>query len=390
MARAYIALARGDIDDNMLQILDLQPNSSLRNPIYEGAGQTGYMAWTAQNETIAHTNAGGVLQATATYVGLATYIGARVDDITGGGNNCVVALEANRAAQAILARVRQGQALTLAGINAAIQSVPGLATSGIVGTGTSTATVAEILRIVGGEVFQIAAAIPFSGAAGIFLGTAGAFIVPVVVNGITTYPAAWRHVRPFIDTGSLHQSRFTGALSQLAAATYVWNNPALTYAPANTATGTALVIAGLVAGDTFTLKDIPFTCVNGVPNPAVQEYQDIAGSTSDVNSATTLVTAINDPATQALIAAVALAGTTCTASNVGGTSATVTITASVMGAQGQFTMLQTGAHLTLSGAALVAAADASDQGYWVDATPLTSTTSLALTVYDATGAVILN
>ncbi len=227
MARAYICLARGDIDNNGLQVLDLQPNSSLRNPIYEGAGQTGYLAWTAQHDTVAYTDVGGVKNATAVYNGLAAYIAARVDDITGGGNLCPTAADANAAATAILARIVAGSALTLAGINTAIQTVAGLGTSGIIGTGTSTATVEGILRICSGEVFQIAAGAAFSGAANAFLGTGGAF----VASTSTSY----RHVRQFVNTGSLQLSRHSGHLSVLAGATYDWNNPALTYGAAGTA-----------------------------------------------------------------------------------------------------------------------------------------------------------
>lgn len=238
MARAYIVFSRKDIDDNNVQILDLQPNSSQRNSVYDLPGQTGYLAYTCQNDTVAHTNDGGVLEATADTYGLAAYLGARVDDITGGGHVCVAAADANLAATAILARVRQGLALNTAGINAAIQTVVGLATSGIIGTGNSTATVVEILRILSGEVFKITAGSAFSGAAGIFLGTGGDFVVPTTVNDIVTYASDWRNVRTFTDTGYLHLSRISGQLSKFASATFVWENPLKTYG----ASGTALWI----------------------------------------------------------------------------------------------------------------------------------------------------
>lgn len=236
MARAYICLARGDIDNNNLQILDLQPNSSLRVPAYEGAGQTGYLAWAPQNSTmVAHTNDGGVLRATGTYYGLATYLAARLDNQSTGFHLCVTAANANTIATAILARVVAGSALTTAGINAAVQVT--LVNSGIGVAGTqTTATVEEILRIVSGEVFKVTAGDALSGAAGITLGTAGAFVAPVTgATGIITYPTDWRHVRTFVDTGSLHLSRHSGHMSKLAAATMDWNNPAYTYGAAGTA-----------------------------------------------------------------------------------------------------------------------------------------------------------
>jgi hypothetical protein len=384
MSRAYIVLARKDIDDNNLQILDLQPNTSLRNPIYEGAGQTGYLAWTAQNDAIAHTNVGGVLTATAIYVGLATYIGARVDDITGGGHVCVSAANANAAASAILGRVRLGLALNTAGINAAIQSVPGLATSGITGTGNSTATVEEILRILGGEVFQIAAAAAFSGAGGIFLGTGGAFV--------TSTNTAYRNVRTFIDTGSLRLSRHSGYLSVLSSATHVWNNPAKTYAPTNYATGTA-VCGAVIAADTFIIKRIGgeggvvFTAQDAVPDPALQQFRSVAGSGSAIATATTLVATINNAVSQAALLLTGIPGVTVTASNVGGTSATVTLTANITGAKGVVGLNQTGGTITIT--AMTVTNNVATQSQWVDDFNMTSTTGRVLVVYDNTGALIL-
>jgi len=100
--------------------------------------------------------------------------------------------------------------------------------------------VEEVLRIVSGEVFKVTAGTAVSGAAGVFLGTAGEFVVPTVVNGVTTYPADWRNVRAFVNTGFVALSRHTGTLSALASAAYVWENHTFTYG----GTGTALWVDG--------------------------------------------------------------------------------------------------------------------------------------------------
>jgi len=181
----------------------------------------------------AHTNDGGVLRATGTYYGLATYLACRLSNAgaTPTAANC------NTMATAILARVVAGIALTTAGINAAIGvTLPGQG----IGVGLTTMTVEEVLRIVSGEVFKVTAGDALSAGAGAFLGTAGGFVVPVTVNGIVTYPTDWRNVRAFTDTGWLHLSRFSGSMSKLAAATTDWNNPAYTYG----ASGTALWLDG--------------------------------------------------------------------------------------------------------------------------------------------------
>ncbi len=225
MARAYICLARADIEDSMLQVLDLKPNSSQRVPAYDGAGQTAYLPFAAQNSTVAHTDVGGVLTASAAYNGLAAYICARVDDVNGvGGHGCVSAANANTIATAILARLVAGSALTSAGINTAIQVT--LDDTGI-GLGHSTATAAEILRICQGEVFQVASGAAFSGAAGAFLGTAGGFLASTATG--------YRNIKTFTDTGSLRLSCGSGHLFVLSQATFSWNNPSLTYGSGGTA-----------------------------------------------------------------------------------------------------------------------------------------------------------
>ena len=42
MARAYIVVARNDVPDNLLQTLDIWPNTSQRNAAVDPAGQTHY------------------------------------------------------------------------------------------------------------------------------------------------------------------------------------------------------------------------------------------------------------------------------------------------------------------------------------------------------------
>lgn len=237
MARAYIALARGDIDDNMLQILDLQPNSSQRNSVYDGAGQTGYMAWTPQHDVVVTAVPVANTQMVADSYGLAAYLVDNVED-NDNANIILTDARANAIATGILNAVVAGTAVTLAAIDALIATATGGATSGLA-TADSTGTVEQVLRILGGEVYKVAAAATLSGAAAAFVGPvhvpAGGFVVPVTVNGIVTYPSDWRNVRTFMDNGYLHLSRLAGNLSQVAAATYVWDNPALTYGAAGTA-----------------------------------------------------------------------------------------------------------------------------------------------------------
>jgi hypothetical protein len=240
MARAYIVLARNDIDSNNLQILDLKPNTSQRVPAYEPPGQTGYLAWGTQaNEvTVTTPDANDVVSTTA--YGIIAYLMDNVAD-NDNGNIVLTFARAGAAAGDIAAALAAGTAVTLAVIDAAIQAATGGALSGLT-TAHSTGTVEEVLRILAGEVYKLPAGAEISGVAHSFVNPhvrAGAFVTPVTgVDGIVTYPSDWRHVRSFIDTDYLHMSRFNGQLSKLASATYAWINPAFTYG----ATGTALTI----------------------------------------------------------------------------------------------------------------------------------------------------
>ena len=85
MARAFICLARNDLDENALQVLDLVPNTSQRNPIYDGEGQTGYLTWFRQNDLPTVSGLGPILAASTVY-GLQAYLLSNVDNQAGGGH----------------------------------------------------------------------------------------------------------------------------------------------------------------------------------------------------------------------------------------------------------------------------------------------------------------
>ena len=240
--RVYIVLARNDIEDNLLQVLDLKPNSSQRNPCIDGAGQTGYLTWYRQNSTVATTAGGGGIRTTnAAYQGVAAYIIDNVENVQG-GNLATTAAQANTIAAAILARVAAGSSLTLAAINTIINAAfGGLASSdlnGVVAGSWSTGTVEHILRILGGEVYNLPASSQVGNAGNAFPGHG---VGHTRLGGfVASTSALYRNVREFAWTGELNLSCLSGVLSKLKAATYSWINPSYTYG----ATGTALTISG--------------------------------------------------------------------------------------------------------------------------------------------------
>jgi hypothetical protein len=241
MATAYIVSARTDMENSGLQVLDLKPNTSQRNLIYDGQGQTSYLTWTAQNDTVVLAGAGPITTA-ALYRGMAAYLVDRVQNRTGGaGDLALVAAEANSIATSILARVVTGQSLLLADINVLINAPAGVAGSDLDGTlGTSTGSVEDILKICQGWVYRLPTGSQVADAVPNFDATIrGAFAVQA--------DADYQAQREFEMTGALRVSLANGVLSHLTPATFVNLNPALSYAAGNAlrVNGTDLPVTGV-------------------------------------------------------------------------------------------------------------------------------------------------
>jgi len=199
----YLCKIRTDIPDSILQILDLQPNESQRNLIYEPRGQNKYLN-RVTNDTVALT---GTVTAAA-YEGVAAWLIDTIEDTGDGG--ALTAVQANTIALALIAAMDAGAASTTAAVNAIVQAT--VAASGI-GLGNSVGTLAELLKILAG----------------------GEYIVPV---GTAADPAALAYKGvaagaftsgQFLQTrqsGALEISLGDGHLAQFTAATYSYGGVA--------------------------------------------------------------------------------------------------------------------------------------------------------------------
>ena len=149
----HICKIRTDIPDGVLQVLDLKPNSSQFSLIYDpGDGQTKYIN-RAQNETVV-TSGTNPIVTVAEYKGLAAYLIDRVED-TDNANIALTAARANAIAVSLLGTLDGGGAVTVAVVNAAIQAATGGAAT-LTG-GDSTATLADVLSILGGAEYVLPA-----------------------------------------------------------------------------------------------------------------------------------------------------------------------------------------------------------------------------------------
>ena len=261
MARAYICLARNDLDNSNLQILDLAPNSSQRNLIYDGAqGETHYVTHYFQNDVVTLAGVGPITTQAAITQGLSAYLVDTVEN-TGGGAIALTSAELVTITAAIMVRVAGGLSLALADINTAINLPAGVAGSDLNGVlGNSIGTVEQVLRILSGEVYEVPASSAVETAGNAFIATAaGAFATaPDITVDQTTGPGGrnpfntpaiqrapigqtapesltFRDPKRVEDTSYLRTSSAVGVLSQLRPATYTFHNPAFNYTAAEVA-----------------------------------------------------------------------------------------------------------------------------------------------------------
>lgn len=171
MSRAYICLLRNDLDENLLQVLDLKPNSSLRVPSLEPAGQTEYLTHYYQSDDVALTT-NTEDYTVAAYKGLAAYY---LDNVDVGG---VVLTEsqANFLAVYTTSVVFFGKSFAIPAFDSVFFAdlFTNLLTTPVDLDGTqvmgsnSTGKVEDVFRILSGEVFYLPAGSQVSGAAHAF------------------------------------------------------------------------------------------------------------------------------------------------------------------------------------------------------------------------------
>jgi len=193
----YIAMRRTDIPNGVLQVLDLVPNTSLRNQIYDPIGQTKYIN-RFSTDTLSALAANATV---AEFSGLAAYL---IDHVTDDVANVTITVTvANAAAALITLDLNNGTALTLGQINA--QLIAGGAGAGTTLTGTgSNGAVTDILQILAGGQYVL----PAGSVVG---GLAAAAALGSFTSGVYL---------PTYDTGALQISLGSGQLAVFTSATF--------------------------------------------------------------------------------------------------------------------------------------------------------------------------
>lgn len=211
----YIAMRRSDIPNGVLQVVDLKPNTSQRSFIYDpGSGQTGYVRQIPTASTI--LSSGGAASALLRDAqGLSAYLVDVVEDAVSGAalTDAVV----NAAAVAIITRVRNGQTLLLADVDAELVAAGAGAGTGLE-TGASTGTLAELLSNIQGALYEVPAGAVLN-AAGVFIPTRRGSFAPDV------------NVRVYYVTGEFNISHGEGNIFKLMQPSFEYNGvlgPAIT------------------------------------------------------------------------------------------------------------------------------------------------------------------
>lgn len=193
----YIAMRRTDIPNGVLQVLDLVPNTSLRNQIYDPIGQTKYIN-RFSTDTLAALSANRTI---AEYSGLAAYLIDHVEDNV--ANVAITVTVANAAATAITALLNAGSAVTVAAVDAALVAAGAGAGTGL-STNNSNGAIASVLQILAG----------------------GQYVLPAgsLVGGVTPPAADGSFVSgvylPTYDTGAFQISLGSGQLAVFTSAAF--------------------------------------------------------------------------------------------------------------------------------------------------------------------------
>lgn len=193
----YIAMRRTDIPNGVLQVLDLVPNTSLRNQIYDPIGQTKYIN-RFSSDTLAALSANATV---AAYSGLAAYLIDHV--IKNAANVTITVTVANQVAGDIEAVVNAGTALTIGVVNASLQARTADATTTLTGGG-SNGSLADLLQIVAGGQYVLPAG-----------SVVGGLAAPANLGSFTSGVYL-----PTYDTGAFQISLGSGQLAQFTSASF--------------------------------------------------------------------------------------------------------------------------------------------------------------------------
>jgi len=202
----YIIMRRSDIPNGILQVIDLQPNTSQRSLIYDpGDGQSGYIRKVPTSDMVATVAPVAAVLTVRDYCGLAAYL---IDNVADASGAAITAAVANATAAAVLGIIQAGTALSMAIIDAALVTAGATAGTGLE-TPPSTGLYEEVMSLLQGSKYLLPG--------GSIVDTNGATFNPIRQGSFEEM------TRTYYRTGAFNISNGEGCLAGLKSPSFEYN-----------------------------------------------------------------------------------------------------------------------------------------------------------------------
>ena len=222
MPQVFLVMQRTDVPDEVMQVVDLVPNTSQRNYVLTPPGQSGYVH--PIDDSLADGSVGGGVTFTtsADLTGVSAYLLGNVTTTAGAGAPFTGA-EADTAAASIVAAAQAGTALSAAIVDGLLAAVVGGTT---LSAGGSTGVLTELLSVMAGNQWLIPSGTDLAVGTVKTAAANGAFVAG-------TYRALY-------DTGAFIISNAEGNISRYKLATFTYDDVQGAALTVYSATGTLL------------------------------------------------------------------------------------------------------------------------------------------------------
>jgi hypothetical protein len=218
-SKAYAVQLRNDLPQGVLQVLDLKPNTSQRNSIYEGEGKTGYVRADLSADLSAPTigDDGGLNKIfSGESTGLVAYLIERVENTVPGTDTHLTVAQAQRCASLIIADVLSGTDIDSARITVHLTAICAGAVDLDGGLADSWGSVEDVVKILAGHTYTIADGTTLA------LVASDEFVVEASRSAKGSF-SAFVGIVPF-QGSSFNNSLASGNLSQYVSSSYAVSN----------------------------------------------------------------------------------------------------------------------------------------------------------------------
>ena len=198
----FIIARRSEIQNGSIQITDLFPNATQSNPGIDPRPQGPFyvrvanIGATGRNRPLIKTNSDGSLEFLSKCNGLVAYLIANVEADHGGAADALTIPQAEEAASQILARVRGGLKLEVGDVNTILSGAQVVnAATFLDGEGNpsdSTGKLSEVLAILAGEDYIVAAGTPIQDDAGAFQNGINPGVLGSTMRTLVPQDSSWK------------------------------------------------------------------------------------------------------------------------------------------------------------------------------------------------------